>query len=537
MADWRVIAENELRLMTSRFHNKRKLLIAVVLVPTATYFYIINHFLAPFFSSPEVKTMLKMFPLTLVWLLHFLLFYAFVMAAFTPLSSTLREATAEPIEVLLSTPIKPEHVLVGRFIARATIYVMGAIILFAPLDVLFYIVYESSILDLIIVNFLVAVMIAIAVWISILSISIIMSKLGKTERGRDIAKALNLILALILFIFLYGSGWFSGSISPEQASRFTRVLECLPSGWVANIISEVIIGISPEIPLYVNIGALSALCASVFFVGYHLASRFYSLEPVETVKVTVIKEGFGYSLIRKIIPGKLGELTVLHFKEFTRYMESLSRFIYGLAISVFILYMMSISMSKTPEGTDMGYWIFVYSFATVYCVPFITLLVAGDITIRGKEKLWIFRHAPKGILLFVLGKYIQSIIVQLPIVIAVPLTFHFINPTLTMKALMELALIAFILLFGCTAEIIGIFCLNPAFKEKSAKYTINTLIYIALTMFTPMFIFFGIVTSGPPPEQGLENLLTIIRLAPVGLSLLLGFTLMFLGIRNLSQIE
>ncbi len=533
MADWRVIAENELRLMTSRFHNKRKLLIAVVLVPTAIYFYIINHFLAPFFSSPEVKTMLETFPSILVWVLHFLLFYAFVMAAFTPLSGTLREATAEPIEVLLSTPIKPQHVLVGRFIARSLIYIMGAIILFAPLDVLFYIVYESSILALIVVNCLIAVMVAVAVWISILSISIIMSKFGKTERGRDIAKALNLILALLLFIFLYGSGWFSGSISPEQASRLTRVLEYLPSGWVANIISEIVIGVSPEIPLYVNIGALSIFCASVFFIGYHAAGRFYSLEPVETVKVTVIKENFGYSFIRKIIPGKLGELTVLHFKEFARYMESLSRFVYGLAISVFILYMMAISMSKTSQGMD----ILVYSFVTVYCVPFITLLVAGDITIRGKEKLWIFRHAPRGILLFVLGKYIQSIIVQLPIVIAVPLTFHFLNPNLPMKSLIELALIAFTLLFGCTAEIIGIFCLNPAFKEKSAKYTINTLIYVALTMFVPMFIFFGIVASGSPPEQGLENLLTIIRWAPVGLSLLLGFTLMFLGIKNLSRME
>ncbi|MCD6380839.1 MAG: hypothetical protein J7L50_00740, partial [Candidatus Odinarchaeota archaeon] len=143
MADWKIIAENELKIMTSRFHRYRKLLVIVLSILASVYFFLVFFYITPLIE--DAKMFFLLFPNISVFMVNYITLMAFMICLFSPIQSTLRESSLPPIEVLLSSPIEIHHILIGSFVPKALVYSLGSVILLAPFDVILHVVYELDV--------------------------------------------------------------------------------------------------------------------------------------------------------------------------------------------------------------------------------------------------------------------------------------------------------------------------------------------------------------------------------------------------------
>jgi len=534
MGNWWTVAENELLLLTSRFHGKRKLLVGIIIAIFAVYYYIVFTMIQPLFFLPEVKEMLLSNKELVYYFILLIYFFSGVMVFFTPISGTLREVNVIPIEIVLSSPIKARHVFLGQFVSRAVVYTIITLLVIVPFDVIISLAFNASLVGILVFNVLTLLYVLFFLWLSVLVIAVIMSKLGQSSRGQDIAKAINMLLGGLVFVILYLTGYFSGSINLTTLAFLLDLGYYLPYGWVANTISFYILGHPENVPVLLNVALLLLTFATAGFGGYYIAERFYVVEPVEIHRVTIKHEFWFYKIIRKIVPGKLGELTVLHFKEFSRYYESLSKFAYSLVISIVLIYVMTSAFSSL--GEDLLF--FLIAFIIPYAIPLIGVMLSSDITIRGKEKLWIYRHIPYGIRYFILGKFIQSLMLLLPVALIIPLLLFIMYSSLfTGSILLFFLTYSIVLAVSVTAINVGIFCINPAFKEKSAKFTVNVLITMGITMLLPLFAIPITIASALFSQASIHTLVFLMSGTFAVIDVVAGVILMWLGMKRLSSIE
>ena len=532
MAKWMIIAENEIQLMTSRFHKYRKILLGIIIAAIVAYVAFIYYVIVPFFSDPLILNALRLNPEIVVFVLNFVFLYAFVVSILVPISGTLREANVTPLEVILSAPVEPQDLFIGTFVPRAVFYAIGAFIIMLPIDVLLILTYGMNLLGFVIFNLVAIVLIVSGVWLSTLGIGLVMSRLARTSRGQDVAKALNVILAAIIFIVIFTSGL----MTPNENFSFNALswAAYLPSGFAVNIILAVVLGIRTDIPFEASLFRYLLFIFGAFYLGYKLSGRFFNLEPIEATKVTIMRESLVYDTVRKIIPGKLGEVTTLHLKDFARRVESVSKFLYGLVIAIIILYAFSSTFTQGEVSSEI--FQLILGFFIPYVSMLIVMLLGTDIMIRGKDTLWIFRHIPKGVRLFVLGKYLQVFLLELPVSMVAPLIIYVITPSLNITQLVTYIVYSVLLTMTYTASVIGIFCINPAFSEKSLKFGINVLIFVAISFIFPMIAsFFVLPTFLYSPD--IEMLITIYAISIFVVSGLIGLILLVFGIHRLETIE
>ena len=535
MGTWWTIAENELLLLTSRFHGKRKLLVGIIIAAFAIYYYIMFSLIQPFFFIPGIKEFLLGNKELLYYFIVLIYFFAGVMVFFIPISGTLREVNVIPIEIVLSAPVKARHIFLGQFISRAVIYSIITLLIIIPFNVIISLLFSVPIFGILLFDLLTLVYVLLFLWLSVLVIAVIMSKLGQSSRGQDIAKAINMLIGGLVFVVLYLTGYFGGSINLTTLNVLIDLGNYLPYGWVANIISFYVLSYPENIPILLDFAWTSLTFIAVIAGGYYISERFYVVEPVEVHRVTIIHELFFYRLLRRAIPGKLGELTVLHFKEFSRHYESLSKFAYSLVISIILIYVMTSAFASIGEDLLL----FIMAFIIPYSIPLIGVMISSDITIRGKEKLWIYRHISNGIRYFVLGKFVQSSILLVPVALVIPILLYLMYPTLiTGYNFLILLLYSVVIAFSVTAINVGIFCINPAFKEKSAKFTINILIVLGITMFLPIFaIPISFASAIISNESSMQNVIFVLLETFASIDVIAGVILLWMGIKRLSTIE
>ncbi|MHA1626929.1 MAG: hypothetical protein ACTSYT_03460 [Candidatus Asgardarchaeia archaeon] len=531
MADWKIVAENELKIMTSRFHRHRKLLVIVLSILASVYFFLVFFYITPLIE--DAKMFFLLFPNISVFMVNYITLMAFMMCLLSPIQSTLRESSIPPIEVLLSSPIEVHHILVGSFIPKAFAYSLGSVILLAPFDVILHVVYELDVFRIILVNLVVVALISVSVWISTVTVSIFISKLASTPRGKDIARALNVIMSGILFLLLYLSGFFTGFSDMENFNMSS--LEMLPSGWFADIILS-ILGVDTGIPAELSVLISASFIFASFSIGYRLAERYYTVLTPTSLSVTTIRgENIFYRGVRKLIPGRLGEIVTLNFKQFFRYVESTSSYIFGTLMTIAIPMIIAMSMGvEVPE--DMS--LLMASMVLTLVIPVFVIITTADITIRGKDKLWIFRKVPSGTKLFVIGKYLQSVMIVIPQIIIIPIvlsTLFKLDLNVLFKAFPSVLLLA----LGNVAESIGVYCVNPVFSEKSFKFALNSLVIMFLTMFFPIIsmVLLSDFFQFDQFQGEASMLFTRYTLYNASLSLLIGSILLWLGIKRLSTIE
>jgi hypothetical protein len=333
----------------------------------------------------------------------------------------------------------------------------------------------------------------------------IQAKLGESSRGNDIAKALAMVVAIVILIPMYGLMYFSESMS---AVLGMDIFLLFPFTWGADIISWAVIlfnGVGITYTAFLSILKLDAITDLTLLLGYSglivllafaAADRIFTFgSGPRTEKITTVgNENFILGGIRKISPGAFGVLVVNMIKEFTRKMQNISRLIYGVVLSALLPIIIIYSIGSLPEEAPPE----VSNLIVMLIILMLGMMLAmicgmtfgGIGFLESKDQLWIMKSAPHGVSKFAKARLAESLLLSIPIAIVpsimVMIVFHF-------DIFQALIMIAYTYWSTCGAVLlsIGITSNNPAYEDqKSSAFIMNTFASIFLIMIIILVSFF-----------------------------------------------
>jgi hypothetical protein len=438
----------------------------------------------------------------------------------------MKEVKAEEQEIFLSAPIKASDILLGKFIGQMPFYAIGITLIVG----FFTAVLKPLRLDFlqIVITIIISVITLLsALWIGILITAILRTRLGRTSRGKDIGKALSMIIVLPVVALIYAimsGGMLKALADPRTSGTVNAILGWLPSSWSAKVISSFTsnpgnLAASGFEALGWS-GAVLLFFVATLWLGTKIASRVYSLEITPFASSRVKPDRAFYNTIKHLGGGRsFGTLLVSIFKDYLRRLQNLSRIAY--IIGLLILLNIFFVESDDPRGTLV---------IVQFMLPMLAAFVIGEVTLRGKENLFIYRNTPSGEAKVVKARLVQGWLIVIPIsalmalgtLIRIP---HFpLYTCLGYIGLIMLAATAYV------AFALGLFLTLPPFTEKSVEFGINIFI-LSLSSFM-LFIASRIILK----QINIKGLIYI-QLLNILLSWVVGFFFLYLGTRNLKRIE
>ena len=497
---WYAIAKADFQVLTVSMRSHRKLYTAIlyglvltwatVLAPMV-YGWVINSILPLEYIRPLLMVMFPGIMRTIGLLL-------WIVLLLFPLSHALQEIKVSQWEIFLSNNVSTRDILVGTYIGKMSFYGL-IVVLLAPLLITpFMLAFEVSILGQLLVYGVITLMALGTIWLSNFLTSVIQAKLGESSRGNDIAKALALVVAMIVIIPMYGMMFFLPALSEMMGMNAVLVL---PSTWFADLISWLAIvfnGIgmtSSQILSFAGVLQLDIVFSSVLAIGFVMATvvlaigaadRVFTIEAgVRTEVVTTVgRENIFLRGIRKVNPGPFGSLMVTNFKDFLRKAQNLSKIGYGLVLAII---MPVIMMSMDIEFMQLSelFIMLIIMMSLIGTIPF-----AGTGFLESKDQLWIIQSAPYGASRFVKSRIASQALIS--IVLAV-------IPSVSLYFLIEMTILEFILLLGLGYLAIvggmlmatGVTARNPNYEDtKSPAHQANVMTSVLLAEFSIMGVLF-----------------------------------------------
>ncbi len=530
---WLSVAKNEIRLWTSRYRNHRKLLFTIIAAIMGVYaFVLVPLILSPFHVA--IDGLLK--GLEDSGFLPFIMFFIFAVVGLIiffwcisyPLSSTVQDTSdlSGRLEVLLSSPIKPKDILLGKFLGRIPTYLIIIFTIIPWLVNFFSIRIPISPFGQLAVYLVIFLVVLFGLWLGTLFAAYIESWIRKSARTRDIGRSLSFVIAIVFVICMYLLIY--GLISFNPSSPLFDVLQFFPSTWGTHIIMSAF-GLTSIISIdtiYFGL-LLVSITLIVLYLGYHAAGRFYSMEPVTMEAETIVSENRFYRFIRRVIPGTFGIQVLSQLKQYSRKFENFTRLGYAVGISittfVFNPNMWTIGDPFFTIGFKIMMTVFMYSMMT-------SMMLGGFVIVGSKDNLWIYKKAPDGVKKFVWSTYLVNIIYSILIGIVYSIIFSVIaGLTILECSMMIVFSIAFQLALMAVA--IGIAFIFPTFEERGGKLGLVMMAIVGVVMagfivaiIANIFLIDLIgVYAGP-----------ICALATIAVA---GYGLLRLGIRKLASLE
>ena len=528
---WLVIARNGYRIRTSRIRKIRSYFPYLVIGLLGLYVvYIAPRFVSLFIDDFIVLVLSQ----AAGPMMQILLFMIFVYFMIIPITDTLREEKTGQLEIFLSAPVRPGDVLLGEFLGVMPFYAIfitvitgGLVALLSPLGL--DMVQMAIIIVIFIVTFL------SGFWIGTVIAAALRTKLGKTARGKDIGRALAMIIALPLVALIYAvqfGGLLDALANPETGGLAKAILSLLPSSWGG----EVVVGFAANpgnigavgFQTLTRFGGLIIFFLAILWLGARAASRAYSLEPTTFIASRAKPDGVFYKTVKSLGGGgSFGSLLVSVFKDYSRRLENLSNLVY---ISGLLLVMV---VFVVPRSEPMGP-LYIFMMAQ-FLFPILVVMVTGGVTVRGKETLFIFRKAPSGEGRLVKAQLVKGWLMTIPIAGVLTAVITILSPQTTPVSL--LINTAFMMLFvaAYTAFVLGLFLLNPAYSPKSVKLGLNIMIvvFVSIGLFAVSQI--SLMKVGVWSET-IEGVLYV-QLVQNILSWFVGIVFLYLGKRRLIRIE
>jgi len=511
---WLVIARNEYRTITSSIRTIRPyfpylitglLAVFVVFIAPAVVSPFIGDFLALILSQAAVP------------LVQIVLFMFFFLLMLFPISLTLREMQTGQLEILRAAPIKPSDVLLGKFLGATPFYAILITVV-----VSFFTAFLNPLgLDMIQIAIIIIIFIVTflsALWIGTVIAAILRTKLGRTARGKDIGKALSLIIVLPAIAVMYaimGGGLLEALVDPGTGGMVKAALGLLPSSWGA----EVFVGFASNpgniaavwFETLTRFGGLILFFVAVLWLGAKAAVRAYNLDFTTFTASRAKPDGTFYKIVKYLGGGRsFGTLLVSIFKDYGRRFENLSK----IAYVVVLLVLVRVFFGDYEELTGpvlMGIFLF----------PILVAFVVGEVTVRGKENLFIYRKVPSGEGRLIKGRLLQGWLLVIPIVAVYATISLILVPQITFISFFTYAGLLVLIAAAYVAFALGLFLLMPVFSEKPAELMVKAMI---LTMVSVGLFIVSVIVFD----------LTLLYLPLIWL---LGSVFLYFGKRNLGRIE
>jgi hypothetical protein len=554
---WFHIAKAEFYVLTAGMRKHRVL--TVVILYALAFFWavylapmIIWSFITLLMPIAEIQTLMQIvFP----GLMRTVVLFLWVMLLLFPLAYALQEIKIGQWEIFLSNDVSTRDILVGTFLGKIPLYGLVTVFL-APLVISpFMLAFEVSVIGQVLVYTVLAVMVLTTIWFSNFITGIIQSKLGDSSRGNDLAKAIAMVISIIVVLPMYGMMFFMTAWSEILGLNAFLIL---PSTWSADFISWVTITFNgvgltgSQIIGFQDVLQLDMLTTGLLMGGFGLltvvgglfaSDRIFTISAgVRTEIVTTTgRENIFLRGIRKVSPGVFGALLVTNLKDFLRKAQNLSKIGYGVILAIIMpIIMMSFELEDLSM-MDMFLTI-VIMFTMVGSLPF-----AGTGFLESKDQLWIIQGVPKGASRFMQTRIASSMLIIAPVVLI---------PVITTSIVFQATITEFLMIlgFGFLAAVGGVLCAsgvtasNPNYEDtKSPAHQTNMIMSIMIPefcMFAWLFVdiglsiglnidFFGILTDifpgfHPLTIMGFQGILTV---------LLIGSLLVYSGVRSLSKPE
>ncbi|TFG29068.1 hypothetical protein EU527_16475, partial [Candidatus Thorarchaeota archaeon] len=210
---WLAIAKTEIFVQTSKFRRARKIVsILLLLFGIVWALFIIPNIMTSILSGfgSEVELLFMAgFPslmrsaMLLLWII-FLIY---------PISYALQEIRIGQWEIMLSNNVSTRDMMFGMFLGKVPSY--GLLVIYAAPIILspFAIFFEVSLIGQLIMYLTVFFVALSTLFLSNLITTAIQAKLGESSRGNDIAKALSMVVAVIVLLPMYGLMYFANAMS------------------------------------------------------------------------------------------------------------------------------------------------------------------------------------------------------------------------------------------------------------------------------------------------------------------------------------
>ncbi|UCG45760.1 MAG: hypothetical protein JSV58_03025 [Candidatus Bathyarchaeota archaeon] len=521
---WLIVARNEYRIRANQMGIIRPFFPYLAIGFLAVYVWFVAPSLVSFFVDDLLAFFLSHVALAIIPIIMFTIFFYLIIL---PITYTLQGMQAEQVEIFLAAPIKPSHVLLGEFLGVLPFYAVAI----GALAGTFTAVLNPLGLDMLQIAITVSIFVVTslsALWIGTVAAALIRTRFAKSARGRDIGKALSLVLALPMIAVMYammGGGLMDALADPEASGMARLVLSFLPSSWGAEVIASFasspgnIVAVGFEVAM--RFGGLLAFFGAVLFLGTKAASRAYSLEPTSFTASRVKPDGAFYKTIKALGGGRsFGALLVSITKDYSRRLENLSRIIYIVALIAMLEFFFGRGFEDSEGATMMSLFFF----------PFLAVLVVGQIALGGKENLFIYKKAPHGVGKLVKARLLQSLLVAVPIAAMITALSMLSVPQITITSILVYTGFMMQFVAANTTLALGLSLLNPEFSKNTRTQMMGLMINAQVAMFTSIGIFIGsqIILD-------LSYVNTLLLQAVVIWSM--GILFLYLGRRRIGRIE
>jgi hypothetical protein len=463
---WFVIARSDYRARTSSIRSIRRYFPFIVAGILAVFVFYIAPALIGLFTNELVAFLLSQVAVAFMPILFLMFFFAFM---WFPIAFMLRDVRSEQQVLLLSAPVNPRDILLGEFLGELPLYIIIITIITGFITALFDPLEVSGLQKAVIVTSFV-ITLSSALWIGTVIAALLRTRLGRSSRSKDAAKALSLLLVVPFIAILYafmGGGVLERLADPETSTMIRDILLIFPSSWGAGIVTQFaahpgVIG-SEVVPRLA--GSILFLGAS-FWVGMKLADRAYSMETTSFTAAQVGPDGTFYKAVNYIGgKGSFGMLLTSTFKIYVRRFQNLSWIVYIVALAA----LMNIFLMKPQD-------LFPVFLASSFIFPMLAVAVASDMTLRGKETFFLYKKVPSGV-----GKLIKTRLVQgwliAPVVAGalMALSVKLIPGTTVVSGIMYTGAI---MLYAAahTVLALGLFLLRPAYNERGSEFMLNLMI-------------------------------------------------------------
>ncbi len=557
---WYHIAKAEFFVLTAGMRKHRKAMAGLMFALAAIWAIylaplIINTFIQLIIPMETIRTLLMvMFP----GLMRTVMLFLWALLLLFPLSFSLQEIKIGQWEIFLSNNVKTRDILTGTFVGKIPMY--GLIVMvFAPLLISpFMLAFEVSLLGQAVVYTVIALMVLSTIWLSNFITAMVQARLGDSARGNDIAKALSVVIALIVIVPMYGLMFFMPQLSDILGMNAFLVM---PFTWPADLVSWAAItfnGIGLTGSQILGFGAIlqldmltSALLMAAFGLAFvpiaiTAADRVFTISAgVRTETVTTVgRENIFIRGVRRVAKGPFGALTVVSLKDYGRKAQNLSKIFYGVVLAIILPILMQ--QMSIMDGD-------VFEVETL--LPMITIMIgvvgvfpfAGTGFLESKDQLWIIRSAPKGASRFMRARIATGFMMAVPLSLAPTLAMTFMFGLTPLTAI-QIFITSFVVVCGAVMVAMGVTAQNPNYEDtKSSAHQTVLMTSMMLTQFTligPLFatIFldiglgfnlFGFMES----IFGISGFYVVeMLLGPTAL-LLVGGLMLYLGTRSLGKVE
>lgn len=532
MKRYLVIAKAQVRMLTSKMRRFRG---AFLLIVTA-FLVLWGFFIAPAFIAGIVPELQFLGAILLPYfggLIDYIFALVFAFFIMYQLSSAFQNLEEGQHELLLATPIKEGDIFVGEYLGRVPVYAWGIMFIVPLITSVLQSLFGITPLDIFVITLLVTLLIAIAAWIGSIITGFVIKKVTRSARGKDFGKAITMVIAILFVVGFYLFMFMSQDVISDPALRVW--MQVLPSSWLSNLVNS-IIGAPLVLSWFTPVWSLVAIVIFslvLFLGGYRLAPHFYTLDIGGTqVQVSISEENRFFRFLRHVMPKTWATLVVTNLKNFVRRKENLSKLVYATVIVVILVVIQNMTGGETGSGLTS---IFPLLFTPLMFAMLLGTILGSFIFVQSKDVIWVYKQSPRGIKTLVQGNLIAMITLSVPLIIII-CTFLIISIQLDVVQGIALILAIACSAIGALAMTLGIGSLNPAYKEKSGKLGLNTIVFMGIQMFVFISITAWFINSigefGVTASQLILNAL-IMSFFELGL----GIPLLYLGIWRLEKVE